>query len=250
MHLGWLSLTQQINSDLSNENGFQMISVDNSTWKLEPTECAYAPDAGEGGGGGGGSYLKCTADISIISSEGLSELCTEPDALGRMGCLITVNVTDGAYNSLANDGAVSAGNLAGNQVTVQHRVYAGSHGVFDFPLLLRHRSLVVNVGVEDVEEGLHNGDAFGLITISDYNGVVSYDEWQGHSLSMTCENNILGLQEIESTSNVPDWELVVLRQEMLSPGVTTSIDVEFRVVDYYAVRKCVRRRMRWFRVRM
>ena len=82
---GWLSITQAIDSELSRENGFQMMSVNSSIWQLGETLCVTTPDIE-------GDVLKCTADVSLISNKGLDELCTEPRALwetiDNMGCLV------------------------------------------------------------------------------------------------------------------------------------------------------------------
>ena len=56
-----------------------------------------------------------------------------------------------------------------------------------------------------------------------------------HFQTMSSENDILGLADnttaTRNTADIQDWQFVVLREELLEPGVTTSINLTFVVSD-------------------
>ena len=244
--IGWLSIIQEVNSELSHENGFQLLSVDSSIWDIEETVCTDAPNilTNSDGSGDGLQYLKCTAEVTLISNDGLAAFCTPPNERGNFGCVMSVDVTDGAYDSHDNAAASrqryrnrnrnrKRRELAPGAVTIRHRLYTGAVEPFDLPLTLAHRDFRILVEPATVDEGLSVGDTFGKITLTDFEGLVAFEEWQGSTISMSSGNDVLGLQQVGglTSGTVPEWQFEVLNAAPLLPGVTASIAVEFSVVD-------------------
>ena len=126
-------------------NGFNIISVNASTWGIGNTSCGPAELQSNTDND---FYLKCTADVTLlvpISSELLAELCTSPDASGNIDCKLVINMVEAVVDGIAKLEPSSAGEEKGG-VIVTHTVSVGVKDVYNPPS-------AVHVDNDDLTEG-------------------------------------------------------------------------------------------------